>query len=270
MEIIKNNKAFTLMQLIVGVAVILILAASVLLIQNPPSRQGTAKDVRRSQDVIALGKAVELYQNDNDALPSDLASAVTIDAGEKYVLCSSASSLTCDGQTLDCLVINDVDFLSGYLTGALPVDPEKTDTSDTGYYIARNGDQMVFGSCESYSGNTISYTARAKVPPLCGNGIIEDNEVCDDGDAHTEGCGVENPAILDTAGTFCNSTCTGQVTAINELCDYNVWSNDCKTGGVWYTDSDVGDGGGPATFCNSTCNVEKDILNTACDGVGIG
>src|SRR3989339_566952 len=261
MGFIKNKQAFTLIQLIVSLSIILILAAIVLFGEDAISRRGKAKDVRRSQDVMALGQAVELYQNDNNVLPPDLAAAINIGTNQKFVLCSAAINRTCDGQIRSCLVLDDKDFLNGYLKGSLPIDPEKTATTDTGYYIARNGDQMVFGACSSYSGGDIEYVARAKVPAQCGNSIIEDDEVCDDGDTVTEGCA---SGTLDTAGTHCNSTCTAVVTlGSTEPCDYGAWSNDCKYGGINYTTSDVG---GPS-YCNITCTVEQS-WGITCESIG--
>ncbi|MFA6307769.1 MAG: hypothetical protein WCS88_00915 [Patescibacteria group bacterium] len=261
MKVVDYNKGFTLVQLIISISIFLVLSAMVLFSLDVTSRNGKAKDTKRWEDVTAIAEAVGLYQIDNNSLPASIAGATYIDTAQKYVLCSTASSLTCDGQSRDCLVIDDADFLGAYLGGSLPVDPEKTDSTDTGYYIARNGDQMLFGACSSYDGTSIEYTARAKVPAVCGNGIIEDNEVCDDSDALTEGCGTSNPAELNTPGTYCNSDCTAEVTtAITELCDYNTWTNDCQLDSVWYTNSDVGG----TSWCNVTCNVEQSI-GVACD-----
>lgn len=263
MQFTKNNQAFTLIQLIIGVAIILILGAIVLFGEDTISGREKAKDVKRMQDVTALGKAVELYQNDNNALPPDIAAAINIENNQKFVLCSATASRTCAGQVRTCLAIDDADFLSGYLKGALPIDPNKTATTDTGYYIARSGEQMVIGACSSYSGQDIKYVANAKVPAICGNSLVEDDEVCDDGDRVTEGCG---SGTLDSSGTHCNSTCTATVTlGSSEPCDYSVWSQDCRYQTIWYTNSYVG---GPS-YCNSTCTVEQP-LDITCDNIAVG
>lgn len=254
MKNLKNYKGFSLIQLIVGISIILVLAGIVLFGEDAVSRRETAKDVQRAREVEAIAKAFELYQNDNGSLPSDIASANKIYENQKYVLCSSAGTRTCAGQSNTCLVVNDTDFLEPYLGGSLPIDPGKTSTTDTGYYIARNGDQMIIGACQSY-GDAISYTVRAKVPEACGNGVVSDDEVCDDGNTVTEGCGVGVPSN-DLAGTYCNSDCSAVVTvSTNLVCDYASWSNDCQVGSVWWTNSDT-----TGTYCNPTC--------TAIEGTG--
>lgn len=266
MKFIKKNQGFTLVQLIVGVAIILILGAIVIFNEDPLARRGTAQDVRRHQDVEAIAKAVELYQNDNDSLPADIVAAQNIDTDQKYVLCSTESTLTCDGQSRTCRVLDDVDFLDNYLGGSLPVDPTKTDTTDTGYYISRNGDQMVFGACESYGGDSISYIVRAKVPPVCGNGIIEGDEACDDGENDCIGSTCCGNGDLEAYGWHCNSTCSENVFQDgNELCDYNPpFTDDCSISGEEFTNSDYG---GPS-LCNITCDDERSVVSQ-CDGTGI-
>lgn len=262
MKTFKNYQGFSLIQLIVGISIVLVLSAIVLFGEDAVSRRETAKDVQRAREVESIAKALELYQNDNGALPSDIASANQIYDGQKYVLCSSSATRTCAGQSNTCLLINDADFLKPYLGGSLPIDPGKTSTTDTGYYIARSGDQMIIGACESY-GDAITYTVRAKVPTACGNGVVSDDEVCDDGNTVTEGCGV-GIAQNNTAGTYCNSDCSAIVTVPwNMVCDYTAWTNDCEFSGVWWTTSDT-----TGTYCNPTCTVIEPSGQICTSGVG--
>jgi type II secretory pathway pseudopilin PulG len=282
MNYLRQNKGFTLVQLIVVVAVITVLTATVIFGDNIILRKGKAQNAQRYQDVAAIGKAIEFYQIDNDALPSDLAGA-NVNTGQKKVLCSSASSLTCDGQTRDCLVVDDTDFLGKYID-TLPVDPEKTADTDTGYYITRTGTgMMTFGSCTSYDSETITYVAKASLATYtttCGDGEVEGAEVCDDGNNDVESCGDGdttvggcnadcsaslglNEACDDGAevcgdgerhlGTYCNDTCTAIDKVMTEACDYFYFENDCAMfPSGWATESDSGAG-----WCKIDCSSYK-------------
>jgi len=81
----------------------------------------------------------------------------------KKVLCSSnGSSLPCDGDTETCLVIGDEDFFNEYLP-SLPVDPEKSNDENTGYYITKDtSDYLIIGSC-NYEDTEITYNTTLKV-----------------------------------------------------------------------------------------------------------
>jgi len=249
-----NKRGFTLPELIIVISVIAILASIVIFGANIISRTGNAKNVKRWEDVTAIGKAVELYQLDNDALPSDL-SNVTVWSNQKQVLCSSAASLTCDGQTRACLVINDSDFLGKYIP-ALPVDPEKSSDVDTGYYITRTGtNMMTFGACSSYNNEDISYVTKASLAThtsTCGDGEITGDEVCDDGnnDNETQTCG---NLIIESGSDYCNSDCSATIT-LTETCDDGAEA--CGDG--------IKQNG---TYCNDTCDGTYTV-SEACDYTG--
>lgn len=252
---------FTIVQLIVAVSVLIVLAVASITAFNPAKRVGQANDAKRWEDLTAIAKAIELYQLDNDSLPADFNNTTDLAVGEKFVLCSSEASKTCDGQTETCLQIDDADFLGVYLPD-LPVDPTKSDTTDTGYYITRQGDnRMALGACNSY-GSTIELVAKAAIPSLvtvCGDGDTEGSEVCDDGDTFTEGCG---NGIREPAGTYCNSNCTATVViASQEPCDYfSPFHADCLVPvlEVYYTEAD--DCNKPVCYCASDCSA----LSLAC------
>jgi prepilin-type N-terminal cleavage/methylation domain-containing protein len=262
----KNIKGFTMVELIVAVSVFLALAAGAFLAFNPVKRLGLANDTRRWEDLTALAEAVELYQIDNDALPTDL-STVSVWTNQKRVICSSSGSLTCDGQTRTCLVVNDTDFLGNYIP-ALPVDPTKSADTDTGYYVTRTGSEaMTFGACDTYSGEEIEYVAKASLAShssTCGDGEVTGAEACDDGDTFTEGCG---NATLETAGTYCNSSCTSTITlSVDETCDSNftVACWDTIHGEDFYSGGYIG--GISCRSGETRCNNSCDICIVSCVG----
>ena len=286
----NKKTGFTIVNLVMAIGVLVVIAASVLVVVNPTKRIGQTKDARRLADITAIARAVEAYEIDNHQIPSDLAAATSLSVGEKFVLCGSSGSLTCDGQTYDCLVVDDSDFLGVYLP-ELPVDPDKSSSADSGYYVTRQADNnMVFGVCDSYDNTEITISASAALPdiiPTCGDGDQEGSEVCDDGNQFTEHCGDGaqqnsmwcnatctaelnlNEACDDgdnynegcgdgeiqvAGGDYCNSTCTAVIEfAATEYCDYNSWSNDCydTLAEEWLTSSDAG-----FTWCDTACSRE--------------
>ena len=176
----KRKKGFSMIELMVLIGGIGVLLAVTVSYVDPLKRVGESRDSVRWSDVEKVAQALELYALDNSQIPADFSTPI-LAVGEKYVICSSDDELTCDEDTNDCLVIDDADFLA-YLE-ELPVDPDKTDASDTGYYIMRKENQgkIAVGACDSYSDNTIEVISRSALSVGCGNGVLEVSlgEKCD-------------------------------------------------------------------------------------------
>lgn len=220
----KSFLGFNLIQIIVTVAVIAVIAGTILYNEDPEKRIGKARDAQRIQELDAITKAIASYALEYHALPGDL-SLASLGIGEKRVLCSAAAQLTCDGQVKDCVVIDDVNFLGKHLP-VLPVDPEKSDVTDTGYYITRadNNFGLVVGACQTYDTQKMIKLANAslpayevlEIPPSCGNGILEGDELCDynaagnkcafDQGYYIEGL-VYDPVACDNNPVGCSASC---------------------------------------------------------------
>ena len=84
---------------------------------------------------------------------------------------------------------------------------------------------------------------------VCGDGVKEGTEACDDGDTHTEVCGDG----VEDSGTFCNSDCTLEYDLAENCDDGDVYTETCGDGS-----QDIG------TFCSYNCAIEV-VLNEACD-----
>ncbi len=243
----KNVLGFNLIELIIVVAVAAILMAAIFLNEDPLARVGKAKDAERLQEVQSIAKAIEIYGLDNGSIPSDL-NSTNISQGEILVLCSAAGTAECAGHSRECLVVSDANFLK-YLN-TLPVDPEKTSTTNTGYYITRTASNAVkVGACNSYDADLeISVVAKATLPAetsTCGNGVVEGAEVCDDGNNIKEQC---SDGVVQV-GAYCRHDCLAIIN-LNEVCDYYQWTHDCDYNGGEYTISDVGVG----DFCKDDCS----------------
>ncbi len=176
----KKILGFSIIELMVIIGAVGVVLAVTVSYVNPLKRVGESNDSVRWSDVEEIAQALELYAIDNSQIPDDFSTPI-IAVDEKHVICDSADSLTCDGDTNDCLVIDDTDFLA-YIDD-LPVDPDKTDTSDTGYYVLRKENQgkIAIGACDPYGSTAIEVIARAAFSVGCGNGVLEESlgEVCD-------------------------------------------------------------------------------------------
>lgn len=227
----KSFLGFNLIEIIITVAILAIIAGTIMYNEDPEKRIGQARDAQRMQELDAIARAVESYELENHALPSDFAIA-TLGVGERVVLCSAAAQLTCGTQTKNCLVVDDPNFLGKYLP-ELPVDPTKSTATDTGYYVTRsdNNTALVIGACETYdTSKTSTVVAKASLPTYvppeqpasCGNGILETGEICDYNSAGTQ-CAydtnyyiqgiVYDPVICTNNPIGCSSSCNSCIKA---------------------------------------------------------
>jgi len=122
----NQSKAFTLLEILLVVAIIAILAGIVIVAINPARQLGSTRDAQRRSDINTLYKAVYQYIIDKGTPPIEITPTLT-------PICDSGSSkngdITCPTNTtnLSALVPN-------YLT-AIPKDPIATSTA--GYAIAK-------------------------------------------------------------------------------------------------------------------------------------
>ena len=62
----QDKKGFTLIELIIVIAVIALLAAATFVAVDPAKRIGQARDAQRWQDITAIADAIQLYIADNN------------------------------------------------------------------------------------------------------------------------------------------------------------------------------------------------------------
>lgn len=133
----KRNQGFTLLEILLAVAALVILASIVILAINPGKQLADTRNAQRSADVNTIINAVYQYAIDNDgALPAGIseetsATATTTDD------CLTTSVAT------NCLIDLSADLVPDYLV-EIPSDPRST--ADLNYVIYKdttNGDRIV-------------------------------------------------------------------------------------------------------------------------------
>ncbi len=111
-----NQKGFTLIEILVVIAILGILAVVTLVALNPVKRFQDARNSRRREDVNAVLQAVSVYTIDNNGAFPTIGGA-------------ALDSLTVSGAptcgTAGACNVSDLDGLTTYLS-ELPVDPDGT------------------------------------------------------------------------------------------------------------------------------------------------
>ncbi|MBI3332131.1 prepilin-type N-terminal cleavage/methylation domain-containing protein [Candidatus Peregrinibacteria bacterium] len=146
------RRGFTLIELIIVIAIIAVIAGAVFVSLDPARRLHASRNSARWTDITAVAQALKTYQADtNGSLPASLDNdETTVQViGESVGLCSG---LACTGQSIAAANCGITDFdteLRTYLQ-AMPTDPTTGSANDTRYYV--NEDQygiVTVGACDA-------------------------------------------------------------------------------------------------------------------------
>lgn len=152
----RKGKGFSLIELIIVVAIIGLLAAALFVAVDPAGRIGAARDARRYSDVSAILNAILQYTVDANALPSAV-SGLTADTYYVIEKGSGGGSITCNEAGTATGIPLGTSLVDKYL-GTVPTDPRISDTgtSSTQYYIKRSSNNRItVGACEHYQSGSL-------------------------------------------------------------------------------------------------------------------
>ncbi len=179
---ILNYKAFTLIELIMVVAVIAILVTVLFVSTKPQKRFGETNDAKRKNDAQSLEQAIKLVTADTGSLPAEL----NITENQALAIVKAGGSVS---GTYSCAVlgssINKVDLAAAVssVLPTLPMDPELSSASnETGYYIIKRGRAYDIEPC-----NTYELAATSGDKQMCGDGYCGSSESCS---SCAQDCGV--------------------------------------------------------------------------------
>lgn len=152
----SSRLGFTLVELIIVVAIIAIIAAAVFVAIDPARRFNAARNSTRWTHITSVMEAIKKFQVDNNgSLPS---TAVAIDnatstyqlIGEDVGTCATATCATIAGSIAasNCSVDSLDTDLAPYLQ-EIPFDPSTGDADDTRYFINKNANGILeIGACD--------------------------------------------------------------------------------------------------------------------------
>lgn len=155
-KLTKKNSGFTLIEILLVIAIIAILAGIVIFAINPSKQLSESKNAQRSSDVTTILNAVYQYSIDNNgSLP---ASVSELTAGTPTEICKTGG--TCTGGADPLVDLGVLTTNETYLT-AIPVDPDPTvsSTNGAGYEISRSANNRITVSAPgAENGEVISVT----------------------------------------------------------------------------------------------------------------
>lgn len=217
----KNQQGLSYVGLLLGVVLLALLSAFTYLWIDPVARYNAGEDTKRVHDVNIIAEALTQYmRNHQGTLPF----TETVSSSTKKVLCSEEGTISCAGTTGSCIPILDTSFYDDYLS-QLPVDPDKTSTIDTGYYLqySSTSSQLMVGACE-YNNQEIIVQ-----PPILVNQNIYYNPISGrppcSGTEYAGHCWYYANATNKTCNTVCSDnglTCESGVTYSPVDCTLNL------------------------------------------------
>ena len=130
-----HRQAFTLIELLIAIAIIGILAALTIVAINPNKQLADAEDAKRRSHLKVILDGVYQYQIDTWEMPRYDNGVESIIVSVPRYICSHSDSATC--RFLSHAYLHN---LSGTYLVHLPSDPDNTDQYHTGYQIWRDAD----------------------------------------------------------------------------------------------------------------------------------
>ncbi len=147
-SLIKKRAGFTLIEVLLVVAIIAILAGIVILAINPGKQLADSRNSQRRSDVNTIINALYQYSIDNNG---NLPASVTTTAGD---VCSTGAA-TCVAPDVDLTVLT----ANGKYLVAIPKDPSTGTASLTHYQVVKDANGRVTVSApDAEQGATISVT----------------------------------------------------------------------------------------------------------------
>jgi len=152
----NKNKAFTLIELILSIAMLAVLASSAYILINPQKRFKENRNTQRIADVNSILSATYQYYIDNNGIiPTAIQENADCFSGASFTeICKTGvANLTCLGDGK--IPLTDLTTNEKYLS-SLPIDPTGETTNGTGYFIVKNANAKITVCAPNAEDTTIS------------------------------------------------------------------------------------------------------------------
>jgi prepilin-type N-terminal cleavage/methylation domain-containing protein len=150
----SKRPGFTLVELVIVIAVIAVITAAVFIAIDPAKRLHAARNSRRWSDTAAILGAIKTYQADNSgSLPGSTLSG--LNAANAYIIGTgvTCTDYSCPGVATGLTVpasgcdVDDLDSPLGPFLQSMPYDPSGS-AADSMYWINKNANGLItVGAC---------------------------------------------------------------------------------------------------------------------------
>ena len=189
----KQNKGFTLLEIILVIAAIGILAAIVLVAINPNRQLAQARNLVRQADINTIQKALDQYLIEKGRYP------IGIDITYKEICNTGSNSINQGTVGINCIDLREL--VPTYIAG-IPKDPQATGTN-TGYILAQiNNKVSLFAN----------YAELNQIISINSNYFASCKSILSNG--QSVGSGIYNirpnsPSITEPISVYCDMTTDG-------------------------------------------------------------
>lgn len=149
----KNSPGFTLIEILIVIAIIGILASVLMIVINPGRQLAKARDTTRKTDLFAILSSVYQYTTEHSGdLPDTDGDPLTN---------NFPTTLTCIGTDFSCFDLasaGEVDTIVPIYMAQMPFDPTVGDASDTKYLIYVDANNRLVASASGETTGAITIT----------------------------------------------------------------------------------------------------------------
>lgn len=144
----SKRKGFTLVELIIVVAIIAILAGTIFVALDPARRFAESRNSQRFSDVNTILDAIIKYQADNDG--THYLEVESLGSTSFYTIgtCNTGGDTNCGAKTTVTSCVDLTDIGTNYLA-KVPKDPKNGTDAKTDYYLKKDeNDSITIGACD--------------------------------------------------------------------------------------------------------------------------
>lgn len=142
-----KQKAFTLVELIIVIAIIAILAAAIFVAIDPARRLHEARNARRSSDIATILDAVKTYQADNEGTHYINIENMNFNTYYQIGAAAAGCAIACGLENTEGSCVNLSAIGTSYMA-MVPYDPKSGSNQTTGYAISKdNNGAIIIEAC---------------------------------------------------------------------------------------------------------------------------
>ena len=138
----NTKQAFTLVELIIVIAIVAILAGAIFVAIDPARRLHETRNARRSNDVSTILDSIKKYQADNEGAHYTTVANMTVALYYQIGTAGSGCAITCGLENTQSICVNLSGLGTNYLA-QVPLDPKDGTNAETGYAIQKDANGAI-------------------------------------------------------------------------------------------------------------------------------